>query len=315
VAKLFRRFGILTIITVIVLIFVGGIVRATGSGMGCPDWPKCFGMWVPPTHVDQLPQNYQQVFGAKLKGEVVFNPVKTWIEYVNRLLGVLTGFFIFLTFIFSFLAYRFSQPKIVILSFVSFLLVAFEGWLGSKVVSSELHPVLITVHMLVSLLLLGILIMVILKSYQIQFNRKKPEKLSAISFLLIISLILSIGQIIFGTQIREGIDLAQQALGYELRNEWIQSVKGKVVFHAILAFILLGLQLFIAKNIKKKDATDFVNKWVKFITFSIVISICSGGVLSLLGFPAFVQPIHLGFSVIIVSLQFVVYFLLEPDLI
>lgn len=297
------------------LIFVGGIVRATGSGMGCPDWPKCFGMWVPPTHVSQLPQNYEQIFGSKLKGEVVFNPVKTWIEYINRLFGVLTGFFIFLTFIFSILAYRFSQPKIVIFSFVSFLLVAFEGWLGSKVVSSELHPVLITVHMLVSLLLLGILIMVILKSYQVHFNPEKLGNLSAISFLLVLSLILSIGQIVFGTQIREGIDLAQKALGYELRSEWIISVKGKVFFHAILAFILLGLQLFIAKNIKLNNNSGFFYRWVKFVTIAIVISILSGGVLSLLGFPAFVQPIHLGLSVIIVSLQFVVYFLLEPDFI
>ena len=77
------------------LILAGGIVRATGSGMGCPDWPKCFGRWIPPTEFSQLPSNYREIYGAKLKGEVEFNAVKTWIEYANRLLGVLVGFFVF----------------------------------------------------------------------------------------------------------------------------------------------------------------------------------------------------------------------------
>ncbi|HLU88535.1 MAG TPA: COX15/CtaA family protein, partial [Cyclobacteriaceae bacterium] len=105
-------------------------MRSTGSGMGCPDWPKCFGSFVPPTDVSQLPENYQDIYLAKrveknhrfvemldalgfekkareiendksilIEGE--FNPVKTWIEYGNRLLGATIGLLIIGTFIYS----------------------------------------------------------------------------------------------------------------------------------------------------------------------------------------------------------------------
>ena len=93
--RLFQKLALLTVIVVYVLILIGGIVRSTGAGMGCPDWPKCFGSWVPPTDASQLPSNYQQIFGAKLKGEVEFNVFKTWTEYLNRLFGAFTGLVIF----------------------------------------------------------------------------------------------------------------------------------------------------------------------------------------------------------------------------
>ena len=97
----FRRLALNTVITLYCLIIAGGVVRSTGAGMGCPDWPRCFGRWVPPTKLSELPSDYKEIYGAKLKGEIEFNPVKTWIEYVNRLLGTFTGIMIFLTLIAS----------------------------------------------------------------------------------------------------------------------------------------------------------------------------------------------------------------------
>ncbi len=115
--KINRRFGILTISSVFLLLLAGGVVRSTGSGMGCPDWPKCYNGWFPPTCVCELPSNYQQLYlekrlkkaekfsellmnlgfkkqaililnDPKLQIPEVFNTTKAWIEYINRLIGV-----------------------------------------------------------------------------------------------------------------------------------------------------------------------------------------------------------------------------------
>src|SRR5687767_13440219 len=144
--RAFYKLSLSTLVAVYILILVGGVVRSTGSGMGCPDWPKCFGNWVPPTSVNQLPKNYQQVYAdhrdkknkrfarylqfvgldrtanrlledKTILHEAPFNPVKTWIEYGNRIIGVIIGFLIFAVFIAS-LKFRNSDPAITIIAFI-----------------------------------------------------------------------------------------------------------------------------------------------------------------------------------------------------
>ena len=107
----FRSFSNITILFTYLLIFIGGLVRVSGAGMGCPDWPKCFDRWIPPTNVDQLPDHIDPA---------LFNIVLAWIEYCNRLFGVFVGLFITITFLLInnlviFLSINFFISKIIII--------------------------------------------------------------------------------------------------------------------------------------------------------------------------------------------------------
>jgi cytochrome c oxidase assembly protein subunit 15 len=298
---MYKRFAYITIGAVYLLILVGGIVRATGSGMGCPDWPMCFGMWIPPTSIDQLPVNYQEIFGAKLKSEVEFNVFKTWIEYVNRLIGVLIGFLIFLTLFFSYREYWNTKRKVVLYSLGSFILVGVEGYLGSKVVSTELNPALITIHMLLAISVVLCLIYALFLSNYIEAKQRLRAN-ESLKYVVLILMLLSLGQLVLGTQIREMIDVLSS--NQVPRNEWLYQIKGGQFYsHVVFAVIvLLSHILFYRVAIKESNS-----KLLKLLVITVIIEFVIGGILGILDVAALGQPLHLTLATIIIGLQFSLY--------
>lgn len=311
---LFRRLGLWTIGAVYVLILVGGVVRATGSGMGCPDWPKCFGTWIPPTDISQLPSNYKEIFGAKLKGEVTFNALKTWIEYLNRLVGVLIGLLVFGTFVASFFAFWKKDKTIVWLSFIAFILVGIEGWLGSKVVSSELHPVMITLHMILSIVIVFILLYAVARSYNSVVVIENVRESRSLSFLVILTISLTLGQVLLGTQVREMIDKVSAAMGDILRSQWVENVGGKFQIHGLFSIAVLVLNLFLFYRIRKNiSEKGIIYKFTFWLLVLILLEMLSGISLAYLGFPALMQPIHLTLAILALGIQFVIYLFLNKE--
>jgi cytochrome c oxidase assembly protein subunit 15 len=110
----FTRISQLTLIFVFLVIIAGAVVRASGSGMGCPDWPKCFGKWIPPTDVSELPADYKERYAGEHHAVAEFNAANTWTEYINRLCGAVLGILIFIQFIMSF-RFRKIDKNIVVL--------------------------------------------------------------------------------------------------------------------------------------------------------------------------------------------------------
>lgn len=330
----FRRVATLTVIAVYFLILVGGIVRSTGSGMGCPDWPKCFGSVIPPTHVDQLPENYQEIYlqkriaknerfvatldklGFKEKADQIsndksilveeeFNATKTWIEYINRLLGVVIGLLIILTVWKSFKLWKVDK-WIPIYSLISLLLVLFTGWIGSIVVSTNLLAWMITFHMLLALALVGVLLYVNHRSERLQkghgVNADVPSK---IQWVLVIGTLLMLIQVVLGTQVREQIDQISFALGDLLREEWVDRLGISFLIHRSFSVVLLGVHiLYFIWAFRYSVRRSKVNLWSQVLMLVLLLEIASGIGMAYFGIPAFLQPIHLLLGSLILGIQF-----------
>ena len=297
-----------TIFAVYFVILVGGIVRASGAGMGCPDWPTCFGQWVPPTSEAQLPANYQQVYGERGYSDTRFNPIKTWTEYVNRLVGVTIGLFIFLT-VWHARHYLKSDKGVFYLSLSVFLLVGFQGWLGSRVVASNLHPFMITLHMLLALLIVALLIYAIARS-QREFIGQIDTTGLTIKFkvVLIIAMGMTLLQVGMGTQIREAVDVIAHKHSYINRQYWRDSFPLIFYVHRSFSAIILFTNLWLAWQIYRAvEKGSLLYSTAVGLVSLIVIAILAGVAMDRLGMPALAQPVHLLMANLIFGVQFFIF--------
>jgi cytochrome c oxidase assembly protein subunit 15 len=336
--KRFIRLNLLTIVVTLLLILAGGIVRSTGSGMGCPDWPKCFDQYVPPTSASQLPTNYKEKYVAEriaknerfakvLEGmgkvEMAdsirhdqsilvpesFNVAKTWTEYLNRLMGAITGVLLLFLVAFSFV-YKKAAKRIVILSVLNLIVVGFQAWLGSIVVSTNLMAWVVTVHMLLALVILAILIYTY--NYAVALAQTPAVVMAKIGWLklLILSTIaVSIFQIVLGTEVREAVDAVSKRLAFTQRDRWLEEVGKIFSYHRDMAILVLVLNLWIYREVKEKFSGKQALLIGNSIGIVLLIQIGTGLILSNFALPPYAQALHILFSTMLFSLQYYLYLL------
>jgi len=309
-----RRFWLLaagTIATIYALILVGGIVRATGSGMGCPDWPQCFGQWIPPTSESQLPANYQQIYADRGYAETQFNVSKTWTEYLNRLLGVFTGFTILLTLIFS-LPFRHHDARVTHLAFAGFVLVGIQGWLGSRVVASNLNPVLITVHMLLAQVIVGVIIAAILRSARSTLQKIDISGLSKMIYpLIVLAMIFGLAQMVLGTQVREAVDLIAKQSNYVNRHLWIDNLPLIFAVHKYYAIALVVFNAWLIVQLLSHTHSVLLHRLNWFLAFLLLGTSVMGMSMDRLNLPIFAQPLHLWMASLIFGTQLAILMVLR----
>ncbi len=318
----------IAIISVYLIFLAGSVVRMTGSGMGCPDWPKCFGYYIPPTSEEQITwqpnTNYKKGF-IIIKDEILFvaeediqtatdfninnwknytkhdyakfNKYHTWTEYINRLASVLAGF-VFLFLIYSAFKNRKKDKRITLLAFGAFFLMLFEAWLGKTVVDTNLTPTIITIHMVVGLLIIALL----LKLNFIVSDKKTTFKYNSVfNKLLIVSVIFSLIQIAMGTQVRQFIDEQVKLYGFENKNYSLMNPSFKFYFHRsfTIAIVLVNFGMFYINQSKSLGY-----KLVNWIVALIFIEVISGILMYYAEIPFGTQAVHLLAGAILFGLQF-----------
>ncbi len=305
----FRRLGILTIFAVYFVILVGSSVRASGAGMGCPDWPTCFGLWIPPTDESQLPPNYHEIYIGY--SDTTFNVVKTWTEYLNRLTGVTIGFLIFLT-AWASRIYLKADKTVFYLAMSVFFLVGFQGWLGSAVVASNLKPLIITLHMLLAMAIVILLIYAIARSQREALTQLDVSQLPQSVYTVIkVVMGMTLLQIAMGTQVREAVDFISHSTGLD-RQYWRESFPIIFYIHRSFSSIILFTNLWMSWKIYQTVAKNSLLLRIAFSLMTlIVIAILAGVSLDRLAMPRVAQPIHLLMANLILGAQFFLFICLR----
>ncbi len=312
------------------VIIAGAVVRMTGSGMGCPDWPKCFGYYIPPTERTQL--DFKSDHAYK-KGVVIinnealwvakedftsqdtlnlqhwkpftthdyaaFNPTHTWVEYINRLLGALSGIPILIFTVLSFWFWR-ENKWIAILSIATVFGMGFQAWLGKTVVDSNLAPYKITIHMVMALVIVAMILYLIFKSKQ---SFKNQQKDTLFKNLMLFAIILSLIQIILGTQVRQQVDEQFKLVGY-IKSLWLEDPTVIFYIHRSFSILVFALNAWIFwRNKKLKLGYNKMN----FLMALILLEVLTGIIMAYFNFPFLSQPLHLVIATILFGVQFYLY--------
>ncbi len=141
----FQKLALTTIVAVYVMIVIGVIVRSTGSGLGCGDWPLCRGAIIP-----------------ALDGPNAWDRAD-WIESIHRWWGVIVGFLVLGLAIQAWRVQR-AVRSIPIAAIVAVLLTGFQAWLGKWTVESGNSDESVTAHLAVSMLILAATVFVFVRS-------------------------------------------------------------------------------------------------------------------------------------------------------
>ena len=329
----FKLFSIISLTLIYLVILAGSTVRMTGSGMGCPDWPKCFGYLIPPTNRTQLDwkQNYNYTKGQiiiikdklysskiKFKSETnynksnwklytkhnysLFNPYHTWIEYINRLIGALSGLSVLIMTLFSF-SYLKEKKIIPIFSIITLFLMGFQAWLGKIVVDSNLMPIKITIHLSLAILLVVLMVILIQFSQKKEYNYTISKKFKTI---LILGFIVTLSQIFMGTQVREYVDQIFKSSNNSLSNIWQKTPPIIFYIHRSFSILVLLIHFYIGYKFFKSGMIPFA---FKIIILMIGFEILTGILMYYFNFPFFSQPLHLLFASILIGAQ--TYFIIE----
>ena len=313
----FQKLSVAALVSVLFLMFVGAVVRVSGAGMGCPDWPTCWGCLIPPTSVeevdfDKLPiERFQKkaermgrdpatITEESLRAE--FNPRHVWTEYFNRLCSLPVGFFSLATFIAAFWQ-RGKRPLVFWMAFGSLVVVLVNAWMGARVVYSGLKPGVLTTHLALAMALTGMLSYCAWRGTDHPWRiRASAGALGKLRLAVTILLVIVVTEGILGARVREMTDELAKFHVDAPRATWIAELEGswKYLFHRSFSWVILCGTLW-AWWLASKHC-DGGTGWVERTVLGIVlVQMILGLVMAQVHIYSWVQVLHVGLAAVLLT--------------
>ncbi len=305
-----QRLALTSIILLIVIIFAGAVVRVTGSGLGCPDWPTCWGKLIPPTSVDQIDREKLAADIIKFKEKAPrygrdpdeitvdslltkFDATQTWIEYLNRLITLPLTLVTFILMIACLRTGRFRREGVA-----SFALVIISALVGILVVATGLNTAVITLHSALAFALLFVLTYILWADAPANESRHSIPEATRPQVMVLLACVII--EWILGSQIREITDHLQMQYGVDSRPSWIGKIADSwwFVIHRSFSWSILLAALWLGRKVGWRG---FVPRLVLTLVFILMIM---GVILSQVGIHAVVQVLHVGLAGILISAVF-----------
>ncbi len=325
----FQKLAIGALVSVLILMFVGAIVRVSGAGMGCPDWPTCWGCLIPPTHVDQvdfskLPIEKFQTKAVRMGRDPAtiseaslrrdFNPVHVWTEFMNRLTSLPVGFFSLATFIAAFWQ-REKRPLVFWMAFISLAVVLTNAWMGARVVYSGLKPGVLTAHLALAMSLLGTLAYCAWRGTDQPWRiRIAGQPLVQLRLTVMILLLVILVEGVLGAQIREMTDEMAKLHVNAPRETWIQELEGswKYLAHRSFSWVVLLVTLW-AWVLTVRHRVGGPGPIEKVVLGIVLAQMLLGLVMAQVHIYSWVQVLHVGLAAILLTFVWLWCFGLSRD--
>lgn len=185
-SSLFHRIGQLTLVLTFIVVVLGAFVRLSDAGLGCPDWPGCYG------HIG-VPESQHELSAAEANFGQTVEPAKAWKEMIHRYVASTVGFLILIMCcLAAFRRKNVTQPLWSPLALLC--LVIFQGLLGMWTVTLLVKPIIVSAHLIGGMSTLGLLWWILLTQgrYFAPSSISNAYKLRRVAMLALVALVVQI---------------------------------------------------------------------------------------------------------------------------
>jgi protoheme IX farnesyltransferase len=250
----FAKLAVAASIATYLLIVVGGLVRATDSGLGCPDWPACFGKWMPPPELH------------------------AWIEHSHRLVAALAvGPLVGAVGLITVFTRRRRDRPLLVAAILAGILVILQALLGGQVVIQQLRAELVTAHLAMALTVLALTLVIADRAASGPLPGAapgRPTRLAAVTGAAVLAQML-LGSWVAGTG--AGLAFPDFPLMHGALFPTV-AAGGEVVqlAHRLLAVIVALLVLWTAREVRRATTDPRVSRLAGLAVLLIVVQLALG---------------------------------------